>query len=255
MINRSTLKAAFTPKPGCLLAEELERVLENPSVQHPHIANCARCQAELAMLKEFEASIPLSDEGAAVTWIASEMERRLPLIKRPGAAQQHNSRRESASWLTRIFGNASVRWLVPVTAIVLVAVTSVVVLRSRKEPELQANLGSGPAIYRSQQVDVIAPVGELPSAPKELQWKSFATAAKYKVEVMEVDHALLWSSETNYITLTIPAPARAKMLPGKPVLWQVTALDNQGRVLAVSQVQRFSVARRSPNSSSGLLPR
>jgi hypothetical protein len=112
-------------------------------------------------------------------------------------------------------------------------------------------LGTGPAIYRSQQVDLVAPLGEVSFAPKELQWKSFANASKYKVEVMEVDHALLWSTETNYISLTIPASIRAKMLPGKPVLWQVTALDSSGRVLAVSQVQRFSVARKSSNPASG----
>ena len=254
MINRSTLKAALTPTPACLSAEELERILENPSVEHPHLATCARCQAELAMLREFEASSPLPDEGAAVTWISSQMEKRLEQIKNPGTARQSNSA-EATSWFTRIFGTGSMRWLVPVTAIVLIAVTSVVVLRSRKEPELQANLGNGPAIYRSQQVDVVAPVGELPSAPKELEWKAFANSAKYKVEVMEVDHALLWSSETNYTSLTIPNSTRAKMLPGKPVLWQVTALDSQGRALAVSQVQRFSVARKSPSSNSGLLPR
>jgi hypothetical protein len=254
MINRSTLKAALIPKPGCLSAEELERVLENPVVEHPHVATCARCQAELALLREFEASKPLPDEGAAVTWIASEMERRLEQIRRPGSATQQSSP-EVASWFTRIFRTGSMRWLLPVTAIALMAITSVIVGRLRKEPRLQANLGSGTSIYRSQQLDVVSPVGELSSAPKELQWKAVDKAAKYKVDVMEVDHALLWSSETNYTFVTIPALTQAKMLPGKPVLWQVTALDNQGRVLAVSQVQRFSVARKSPSSSRGLLPR
>jgi hypothetical protein len=254
MINRSTLKAALTPKPGCLSAHELEAVLENPSVEHPHLATCARCQAELTMLNDFEASAPLPDEGAAVAWISSEMERRLAQIKHPGSVPQRSSSPQATSWFTRIFGTGNMRWLVPVTATALIAV-SVVVLRSRKEPELQANLGSGPSIYRSQQVDLVAPVGELNSAPKDLQWKAFGNAAKYKVAVMEVDHELLWSSETNYTIVTIPRDTRDKMLPGKPVLWQVTALDHEGRMLAVSQVQRFSVARKSPSSSSGLSPR
>jgi hypothetical protein len=128
-------------------------------------------------------------------------------------------------------------------------------LRPSKEPELRANLGAGPAVYRSQQVEVVSPVGELAGAPNTLQWKSFPGAAEYKAELMEVDHAPLWSTKTNDTSFTIPSATRAKMLPGKPVLWQVTALDSQGRMLAVSQLQRFSVARKSPILKNGSNPK
>jgi hypothetical protein len=125
------------------------------------------------------------------------------------------------------------------------------VLRPSKEPELHANLGTGPAVYRSQQVEVVSPVGELAGAPNSLQWKGFPGAAVYRVEVMEVDQAPLWAAKTNDTSFTIPSATRAKMLPGKPVLWQVTALDSQGRTLAVSQLQRFSVPRKSSISRNG----
>lgn len=253
MINRSTLKAALTAKTDCLSPEELERLLADPLVKHPHLAACPRCQSELAMLKEFEDSAPLPNEGAAVTWISSEMDRRLGQIKKGSAVHARRSTSGPASWLSRLFGNGGVRWLIPVTAIMLAAVIGMILFRSSKQPELRADLGSNPTIYRSQQVDLVAPIGELPSAPKELQWRAFANTTKYKVEVMEVDHAVLWSAESNYISLTIPNAARAKMLPGKPLLWQVAALDGQGRTLAVSQVQRFSVSRKSPVSNRGSL--
>jgi hypothetical protein len=72
-----------------------------------------------------------------------------------------------------------------------------------------------------------------------LGWQTFAGAASYRVVVMEVDHSALWTSETKEISVELPASLRAKMLPGKPILWQVTALDAQGGVLVASQVQKF----------------
>ena len=137
----------------------------------------------------------------------------------------------------------------PVAALVVIATASFFVLRASRQPDLKASLGSGPSVYRSQEVEIVSPAGELTQAPKSLEWKAFAGATKYKVEVMEVDHAVLWSASTNYISLTIPSATQAKMLPGKPVLWQVTALDSQERTLAVSQVKRFSVSRKSAVSN------
>jgi hypothetical protein len=247
MIDRSTLKTALAKKQDCLSLQELEQLAPNPSQQHPHLATCSRCQSELAMLKEFEENAPLPGEGAAVAWISSNLERRLDQIKNPGKVKRAAS--VSTSWFARLLGTGSARWLTPVGALAVIAIASVFVLRPSKQPDLNASLGSGPTIYRSQEVEAVSPAGELAQAPKSLEWKAFAGAAKYKVEVMEVDHALLWSASTNYISLTIPNATQAKMLPGKPVLWQVTAQDSQERTLAVSQVKRFSVSRKSTVSN------
>lgn len=254
MLNRSTIKEAFEAKPGCLSLEELEKAAESSSQEHPHLADCARCQAELAMLKQFEANTPLPNEGAAVAWISSELDRRLEQIKNPKLVTRKASEAAAPGWLARLFGTGSARWLVPVAAMAVIAAASAILLRSHQEPEL-AQLGNGPAIYRSQEVELISPSGEVPDAPKALLWKAFGGASEYKVTLMEVDHEPLWTGSTNYSSLTIPAATRVRMLPGKPVLWQVTALDSQGRTLAVSQLQRFSVARKSPAISGGASPR
>lgn len=242
MVDRPTLRSALAAKPECLTLQELERLADQPAPSHPHLASCPRCQAELAMLKEFESSTPLADEGAAVAWISSHLDRHLAEIKHPGTAPRRGPL--SNSWFARWFQSGSGRWIMPVAAIVVIAAASAIVLRKPKPPEL-AQLGSGSAVYRSQEVEVIGPVGDVAQPPKELKWKAFSGATQYKVSIMEVDHAPLWSAETNYISLTIPNATRIKMLPGKPVLWQVAALDSQGRTLAVSQLQRFSVARLS----------
>ena len=62
----------------CLPLEVLERMMDNASRDAKaaaHLASCAHCQTELAMLKNFEQSTPSADEGAAVAWIAAQLER------------------------------------------------------------------------------------------------------------------------------------------------------------------------------------
>lgn len=247
MMDRSTLNKALAAKPDCLSPRELEQLAEDPSRKHPHLAVCPRCQADVAMLKEFESGTPLPDEGAAVAWISSHLERRLDQIKTPGSIPKQDRSSAPAGWFARLFGSGSARWLIPVATVVAIATVGMFLLRRSKQPELRADLGSSPAVYRSQEVQIIGPSGELPQAPKDLQWKPVLGAAQYKVLIMEVDKVPLWSGTTNYTSLTIQNSTRNKMLPGKPVLWQVTALDSQGRVLAVSQLQRFSVTRKSSN--------
>lgn len=208
------------------------------------------------MLKSFESSTPLPDEGAAVAWISARMERQLDQIKHPQAGATSVGdivAARATSWLSRLFGNRRALWLVPVAAVLVAAVTGVLLSRRSQEPELRADAGNGPVVYRSQEVEVSGPAGELAQAPKALQWKAFAGTAEYKVSIMEVDEVPLWSGQTRDVFLTIPAATRAKLLPGKPVLWQVTALDSLGHVLAVSQMQHFSVQRKSSRTTSGVL--
>ena len=152
------------------------------------------------------------------------------------------------------------RWLVPVSVVLLLIGLGLGLTHRSQEPQLRADAGNGPVLYRSQEIQVIAPTGEVAEAPKTLRWKPVPGLTRYKISIMEVDESLLWSGETNDSTLTIPVSTRVKMLPGKPVLWRVTALDDQGRVLATSQVQRFSVRIKSsgstfPKSASGALSR
>jgi hypothetical protein len=250
MLNRSTLNEALRMKPGCLTPEELEKFVENPATGNSHLSSCSRCQAELALLKSFESSEPLPDEGAAVTWISARLERQLDEIKNPGQTRDSS---QGVSWFSRILAKGSIRWLLPLSAILVIGLGVFVVSRKSQEPDLRADAGHGPAIYRSEEIEVSSPVGEVAKAPAILQWKSFEGSAEYKVSIMEVDEVPLWTGQTNDVILTIPNAIRAKMLPGKPVLWRVTALDSQGRVLATSQIQRFSVQRKSSGSTSGVL--
>lgn len=143
----------------------------------------------------------------------------------------------------RLFGYQTMRVWLPVTAALALAVAGLMFWRSPKEPELHASLGSDPAIYRSLELQTIAPSGELSEIPKDLKWIAVPAAASYKIRITEVDHSEVWNGQTVDTFVTIPASVIAKIKVGKPFIWQVTAVDQQGKTLASSQARRFVVAR------------
>jgi hypothetical protein len=220
MLNRSNVREALQYKPECLSIEELESLLDG-SKSHPHLETCPRCRAELAMLRSFESDVPVPGEGRAAN---------------------------KTSWLTQLVAGRG-RWLVPATALVVMVVVGYAVLHRPQEPDLRASSGNGPVVYRTQELQVIEPVGEVPSGPETLRWQAFPGASGYQVSVMEIDQTILWHAQTHDQSLTIPVAVRDKMLPGKPLLWRVEAVDSQGRVVASSQVQRFSVQRKPATSA------
>lgn len=141
------------------------------------------------------------------------------------------------------------RILAPVAIVAVGAIVAAITLQHRREPDLRAGLETQSPVYRSEQVELLGPSGELPRAPATLAWKDFPGAAKYKVTIMEVDRNPLWTGETTQPKADVPRPVRDKMLVGKTVLWQVTALDAQGKILATSQAERMVVSRAHPERS------
>jgi hypothetical protein len=239
MAERNILKQAVGPTPECLNLLQLEALSESGK-SHSHLATCPHCQAELALLKSFEAAEPLAEEGAAVSWISAHLERQSQQRNHPSRAAKSGE-----SWWSRTFGLPVWKWAVPVTAIAVLV--TVIMLRAPREPELRAGLGNDHTLYRSQEVQLVAPMGEVARVPETLQWQAFPGSKFYKVVVMEVDRSELWSTRSTENSAKIPASLRAKMLPGKPILWQVTAIDEHSRVLATSQIQRFVSPRENPS--------
>jgi hypothetical protein len=129
MLDRQALKSALATTPECLPLENLEKLSAEEVRAHEHVSQCARCQTELAMLREFETSEPLPGEGAAVAWISAQLERQQAAIKRPSrAAQRRLSEVEgggTSSWLSRLFGFQTMRVWLPVTAALALAVAGI----------------------------------------------------------------------------------------------------------------------------------
>ncbi|HEY7097832.1 MAG TPA: hypothetical protein VH437_13990 [Terriglobales bacterium] len=253
MSDREIIKSALASTPDCLSPEQLEAVASSENKDHPHVRQCPRCQAELSLLQSFESSEALPGEGAAVAWITSDLDRRLDQIKNPSRRNDVRARSASASsWFARRFGTGRMRFAAVGAACAVISVAGLI-LRSSKEPELRAGLGSQSEVYRSGTVQVVSPVGDVGEKPRTLEWQAFQGAQSYKVEVMEVDQSLLWSTETKYTTVTIENGVRARIVLNKPILWRVTAIGPTGNILAASSTQRF-LFREHAGSTDALPP-
>ena len=88
----------------------------------------------------------------------------------------------------------------------------------------------------------LSPTGDLKQVPVELRWQAFPEAARYLVTVMEVDRTELWKAESSQTSASLPTALLARIVPGKRLLWQVTAMDSAGRTVATSQLQSFRLA-------------
>jgi len=256
IVDRQLLKSALSASPDCLSPEQLEAFTKSDVQVPPHVAQCVRCQAELEMLRTFESNKPLPEEGAAVAWITSHLERQRDQIKSTSATRIASvTGKVKSSWAAWLFQPGKMRVAIPAFALTAAFLVGVVLLRSPKEPELRADAGNHSSVFRSQEVQLVSPIGDIQQLPTQFTWKPYPGASNYKLTLMEIDHVPIWNGKSSDSNLTIPASTRGKMLPGKPFLWQVSALDASGRVLATSQVQKF-VAPRGPSSSGeSLLPR
>ena len=186
-----------------------------------------------------------------MAWITSQLERQRDQIKRPAAARTTFVK---SSWVSWLFQPGKMRVAIPAIAVTAALIVGVVLLRSPKQPELRADAGNNTSVYRSQEVELVSPTGDIEQLPREFRWKAYPGASSYKLTLMEIDHVPIWDGQNSDTNLTIPAATRVRMLPGKPFLWQVSALDVSGRVLATSQVQKF-VAPRGRSSSQAQPPR
>src|SRR5712692_4624304 len=80
--EREHWTAALVPTSNCLSLEELSGYSDGSlptsigARVSAHLADCPRCQAELAMLREFELAVLRAEEGSAVNCITTELKRR-----------------------------------------------------------------------------------------------------------------------------------------------------------------------------------
>lgn len=241
--ERELWRRALAANVDCPTIEELGRLsddsISQPEVVRTHLAGCARCQTELAMLREFQSATIGAEEAGAVSWITAELERRFGRVR--GAAplpSQLMHKREPPRWWDHLVGAKPLRGALGLAA-VLVLIALGLQLPGAREPELSSNAVSGPVVLRSEELVALGPTGDLERIPSELQWQATSGAVRYLVKVMEVDRTELWKTESGQTSVSLPTVVRAQIVPGKTLLWQVTATDSAGRTLATSQVLPF----------------
>src|SRR5258706_2570241 len=247
-----TLRAAFAPSASCATVEQLGRLCDRDHVGSAdtrvaeHVATCLRCRTELALLKQFESGDLRRDEQEDVRWIAARLARDVARLTAGEALPipRGASARKATAWR---------RFLAPraLAASLAVAAAGLVVVlnvrgRDGTRPALPPDVTAGPSSFRSDAIPLKGPAGDLDVAPKELRWEPAAGAATYSVQVMEVDRTPVWSADSREASIALPASVRARVVPGKPFLWQVVAKDARGHAIASSDMQRFRLRLRTP---------
>ncbi len=235
--NTKTLKMwqeAAAETKDCLPLETLERMVDNLSGDAKaaaHLAGCAHCQTELAMLKNFEQSTPSADEGAAVAWIASQLQRQ----QNSSAAQQKVA--PIPFWRTMF----RVPYMAGAAALAAVLIFGFSLYHGNSDGPGRINPGLGNGSFRSGSIHLVSPIAEQKAVPAEFHWEAVQGASSYQVELQDVAGIALASAKSSQNVLQVTPEMRANMVSGKPLKWKVTALDAAGNEIANSSAEQFEV--------------
>jgi hypothetical protein len=249
-IDLKALKAALAPSAACATIEQLGRLRDGDHAGSAdvrlaeHVAGCLRCRTELALLTQFESAAARPGDEAAARKIVARLERDVALmVGSPPPPSAGRGRELGGVFWERLQDMRTViAGALVVTAGLLVALN----LRGGNAgpPPLSPDIGGGLSTFRSDALAVVGPTGDLEAVPTELRWETAPGAASYSVQVMEVDRTEVWNTESRQARVALPASVRARIVPGKPLLWQVVAKDESGKTVAASEVQRFRLRMR-----------
>jgi len=245
-----TLRAALAPSARCLTLEQLAGLCDRDHVGSAHaraaehVAGCLRCRTELALLKQFESAALRPAEQEDASWIVERLTRDVARITAGEVLPPRRSAPGRAAGWRRFVGPRALAGGLAVAAAGILVVLNVPG-RQASPPELPPDATAGPSSFRSDAIAVKGPAGDVDAAPKDLRWEPAMGAASYSVQVMEVDRTPVWSGESRDPRIALPAPVRARVVPGKPFLWQVVAKDKGGQAIAASEMQRFRLRTRT----------
>jgi hypothetical protein len=225
--------AIFGRTAECPSIEDLAAFVSTPQTAESdvHVAGCAYCRNEIALLRAFESDAATPEEAAAVRWISAELARR-------EAPWRTGTSRSLWEVVTSWIPAPAPRWL-PAAALacLLVVVGSALYLGSRGPAGIPNDVTQG--TWRSTAIAVVAPTGDV-SAPQQFVWRGAEGASTYHVRLLEVDGTEIWSADTPAAQIAIPAQVRAQLQPGRSFRWQVSASAAAGRI-AESSLQSFHI--------------
>lgn len=236
--NAKMWREAVAATKDCPGIAVLEAVMEGGAADpqaSAHVETCPHCQSELAMLKSFENSTANQNEGAAVAWIAAQLERKQQ------ARPQQQKAAAASGW--RAMFRLPYMAAAAALAVAIGLGVSFYINNDAGQPPLHGGGHYGVGPYRSGSIRVTSPSGDLSKAPSQLSWEAWQGASSYNVEItgMDIDHTLVWKGHTAQTSVRITPDIAGKLRPGKPLEWKVTALDASGRELASGKGQ-FRVA-------------
>jgi hypothetical protein len=221
-IPSDQLRAAFQPAPDCPDIGELGRYLHQPEGCPPsigaHVSQCFVCQAELELMRQFDSAEILPEEELPLKHITQKLAKARVPPKR-----DHKARIWAAAACLLVTSGAVYYW-------------------RQAEPVIS---GGPSQVLRTQQLRLTMPAGDQTSVPAGFRWEPFAGAASYHLKVMEVDRTTIWENKVNGPGVTTPTTLAAKIVPGKTLLWEVSALDSVGHTIATSEALAFRIPLRA----------
>ena len=216
------LRSALRRSADCVPIENLDIPLDADARRH--LDGCVRCQTEFALWENLREAAHDAGDGAASQWIAAEVRRR----RAPSAAAA-----KSPAWWT---------FFAPRTALAAAAVVTLIAsgvfVTWDREPQVDPP-STAAGIYRSSEIQRVAPLDEVQVPPSELEWKAVKDAARYEVTVLEVDGTVLWRGATSDSRIRLPQAIVSIIVPGKSLLWEVRALNTAGAGIGQSETLRF----------------
>jgi hypothetical protein len=233
--NSKIWQDAVSATSECPGIEMLEQVMEgtakDPRTQN-HVSTCPHCQAELAMLRKFEYGEASADEGAAVAWIAAQLQRNQKEAAKPVP--------QAIPFWRSMF---RVPYMAAAAALIVAGSLGISLYESEhfKKPSIDNGYGYSP--LRSGQIRLTSPTGDLVQPPEHLNWEAVKGATSYTVVItaVDIDKTLVWQGQSSENNLTVGPELKSKIHPGKPLTWKVIALDSTGKELATGE-GRFRLA-------------
>ena len=224
-----TLKA-LRRGPACIALERFDEALT--VAEREHVRTCPRCHTEFALWQKFNEATSVPEGSAAEQWIVAELGRR-----RGPSNDAVGSYSRKPMWL-RIPA-----WSAAAAAVALVATLGYV---TRSRAPVVRGFPDAKMTYRSGQLRVISPVDDVNVVPTALEWEKLPDAERYDVTMLEVDRSPFWEATVSGTRLALPQSVIERLVPGKTVLWEVTARNSSGATLASSGLLRFRVKMNSP---------
>ncbi len=230
--NAKIWQDAVAASKECPTLEVLERVMEESSSSPKaaaHIASCPHCQSEIAMLRSFESSTPSENEGAAVAWIAAQLERN----------QKAPAEKSTASHVPFWRAMFRIPYMAAAAALIVAVTLGISLYHSDNgQPTLHApQVG----VYRGEIH--LQTVGDLSQSPDQLAWEAVPGATSYRVEIDDVTGDKIWGSTSTENSIKLGPEMKSTLRPGKPLNWTVTAVDANGKELA-SGKGKFRITQR-----------
>jgi hypothetical protein len=229
--DRESIRRALRGE--CPSVEELERRAAEPALR-AHLDSCPRCRAELELLEDFRSAQPRPGEEEQAAWIEKVLlETEAARLPAPAPETQ------AVPWWKALFAGSRLRAASLAMAALAMAAGLSVMLRRDSEPAPPVYEPGGPV--RSQEIELLEPVGRVAAAPRVFRWQAVAGAADYELRVAGIDRVEVWQTSTTESSAPVPEQAARLFAVRGTLRWRVVAFDAKRAVLARSAEKEFTL--------------